>query len=116
MMEENTVRNPAEEIAGEAVDNGAEIKDRFAEKYREARKTCRSAYERIREDLRQTNWNPYIRVKTTRRYELYRSENDSEPIDSFVLERSGGCNLRALMITAGILTVLHLTIGGCFKK
>ena len=83
----------------------------FAKKYREAQETCRSVAARVRKDLRETNGNPYIRSVTTRRYELYRSAEDQEPVDRFVMERSSGYSLRTWLFVAGVLTAAYLAFG-----
>ncbi len=115
MMEEEILRDPGEETAEETAGGKATGKDRFAKKFHEARNACGNACARVRKDLRETGWNPYIRATKTYRYDFYRSEKDSEPVDSMVLERSGGCTLRTLLLTAGIL-VAALTVGHCLKK
>ena len=83
----------------------------FTKKYREAQDACRSVATRIRKDLRETGGNPYIRATTTRRYELYRSAEDREPIDRFVMERSSGYSLRTWLLVAGVLTAAYLAFG-----
>lgn len=115
MMEEETVLHMEEPTAEEKTGTGSD-KCCFAKKYREAKESCRSLVARIRKDLRETDGNPYIRATTTRRYDLYRSPQDQEPIDSFVLKRSGGYALRTMILTAGILTVAYIALGHRRKK
>lgn len=133
-MENETVMNlneeiPAEEVAEGTVDFAEEtesaskggtsfqqLREDFMTKYREAQETCRKTVERLANDLKETGGNPYIRATSTFRYDLYRSADDTEPVDTFVFERTNGCSLRALALATGLITAAQIAVNTYLGK
>ena len=80
------------------------------------RENCRALSERIADDMRATNGNPYIRATTTYRYEILRNKKDTEPVDVFEFQKTSGASLRAMAITAAIVAAADVTVARIFKK
>ncbi len=80
------------------------------------RENCRALSERIADDMRATNGNPYIRATTTYRYEILRNKKDTEPVDVFEFQKTSGASLRAMAITAAIVAAADVAVARIFKK
>ena len=80
------------------------------------RENCRVLSERIADDMRATNGNPYIRATTTYRYEILRNKKDTEPVDVFEFQKTSGASLRAMAITAAIVAAADVTVARIFKR
>ena len=76
----------------------------------------RDMVDRIAEDLKETNYNPYIRSTTTYRYEILKKSTDAEPIDVFEFQRTSGFSLRAMAITTALTAAADIAIGKFLKK
>lgn len=117
-MDNETILNETElneaEATVEKAANG--IREDFAERYQSAQKACKTTLERLARDLRESNGNPYIRSTSTFRYDIYRTANDADPIDTFVFEKTNGCSLRALLLAASLLAAANIAIKSHFGK
>lgn len=80
------------------------------------RENCRALSERIADDMRATNGNPYIRSTTTYRYEILRNSKDTEPVDVFEFQRTSGASLRAMALTAAIVAAADVAVARIFKR
>ncbi len=114
-MENETILNETE-VNETAAEEKSGIRADFANRYQAAQTACKSMLERLARDLRETNGNPYIRATSTFRYDIYRSAEDAEPIDTFVFEKTNGCSLRALALAASLLAAANLAIQSHFGK
>lgn len=85
-------------------------------KYDEARSACKSVASRIAEDLEKTNYNPYIRTTTTRKYEILRNSKDTDPVDTFEFTKTSGFSLRAMAITSMIVASADVVVSRFLKK
>jgi predicted nucleic acid-binding protein len=90
--------------------------DPFQAKCDELRSVCRDTVQRISKDLKETNYNPYIRSTTTYRYEILKKSTDAEPIDVFEFQRTSGYSLRAMAITAALTAAADIAVGKFLKK
>ena len=90
--------------------------DPFQAKCDELRMACRDTVQRISKDLKETNYNPYIRSTTTYRYEILKKSTDTEPIDVFEFQRTKGYSLRAMAITTALVAVTDIAVGKLLKK
>ena len=89
----------------------------FSERFESAKCACRGMLERVKSDLKAANGNPYIRATSTVRYEILRTPNDEEPIDTFEFQKTNGCSLRTLALAATMLAALEvLSIRAKIKK
>lgn len=100
-----------------AVDTGA-VKscDPFQAKCDELRGACKDMVQRISKDLKETNYNPYIRSTTTYKYEILKKSTDTEPIDVFEFQRTSGYSLRAMAITTALVAAADVAVGKFLKK
>ena len=80
----------------------------FSERCEKAKCACREVVARLKNDLKATNGNPYIRATSSVRYEILRTPGDEEPLDSFEFHKTNGCSLRTLAIAATILAAVEL--------
>ena len=90
--------------------------DPFQAKCDELRSVCRDTVQRISKDLKETNYNPYIRSTTTYRYEILKKSTDAEPIDVFEFQRTSGYSLRAMAITVALTAAADIAVGKFLKK
>lgn len=95
---------------------GASVADELRARVQTLRENCRALTDRIVDDLKETNGNPYIRSTTTYRYEVLRNAKDTEPVDVFEFTRTSGASLRAMAITAAIVAAADVTVARIFKK
>ncbi len=80
------------------------------------RENCRALSERIADDMRATNGNPYIRATTTYRYEILRNKKDTEPVDVFEFRKTSGASLRAMAITTAIVAAADVAVARFLKR
>ena len=90
--------------------------DPFQTKCDELRTACKDMVQRISKDLKETNYNPYIRSTTTYRYEILKKSTDTEPIDVFEFQRTSGFSLRAMAITTALVAAADVAVGKFLKK
>lgn len=88
------------------------LKNRFSD----LRESCRALSERLAEDMKATNGNPYIRSTTTYRYEVLRNSKDKDPVDVFEFQRTSGASLRAMAITAAIVAAADVAVSRVFRR
>ncbi len=98
-----------EDKIGEAVDS-------IREKIESLRESCQTLTERVKNDLKETNGNPYIRSTTTYRYEVLHNAHDTEPVDVFEFERKSGASLRAMAITTALVAAADVVLSRIFKR
>ena len=101
--------------ATDSVETPEESK-RFLNRFQTARTACKSTFERLANDFKEAKGNPFIRSTSSLRYDVYRNASETEPIDSFVFEKSNACSLRALTIAAAILAAANIAVQKRFKK
>ena len=115
---------PVEEIVGEIADEEAEEEDvateesateRLSRKCEEVKAACCSTIDRIVYDLKETNFNPYIKQTRITRVEIYRNCNEEQPIDSFETTDVKSYSAKALLV-AGVATALLVAASGKVVK
>lgn len=111
-----TVPNETIEAEESAEKKGCCICGKFSERYQSAQKACKSTWDRLAQDLKESGGNPYIRATSSFRYEIYRNADDGEPIDTFLFEKTNGCSLRALALATSLLVAANLAIKKHHKK
>ncbi len=117
-MENETILNETEmnENPAPEAEEKSGIREDFAERYQAAQKACKGTLERLARDLRESNGNPYIRATSTFRYDIYRNANETDPIDTFVFEKTNGCSFRALILAASLLAAANIAIKAHFGR
>ena len=115
--EGDTTAEEVEEIVGEAeeVEEEAEEADVLTRKCQEVKTACCDTIERIMYDLKETNFNPYIRQTRINRVEIFRTCNDEQPIDTFETTDVKSYSAKALLV-AGAATALLVAASGKIVK
>ena len=90
--------------------------DQISQKCRELKALCKQTANRIADDWKETNGNPYIRQTNTHKVEIFRNPGDETPIDTFQMTDVKSYSFRALAIAAGITAVLVCATGSMMKK
>ena len=80
------------------------------------KQTCQSIGKRLQKDWEATNGKPYIKQTSTLRFDVYRSCDDEEPIDSFCTESVKAYSLKALALVGLGAAVLACTAKCILKK
>lgn len=123
--EGNVATEPVEEVVGEIVDEDtqeetAEIEteveeesatQKISRKCKEVKAACCNTIDRIVYDLKETNFNPYIKQTRITRVEIYRNCNEEQPIDTFETTDVKSYSAKALMV-AGVATALLVAASG----
>ena len=111
-IEDQIIAEEAEILADEMI----AARDQIAQKCREIKELCTKAANRLAEDWRETNGNPYIRQTHTCKIEIFRNPNDETPVDSFQTTDVKSYSLRALAIATGVASILFCASGSIVKK
>ena len=72
-----------EELCNATEECACAEKTRLARKCDEVKAACRGSIARLARDLKEANYNPYIKQTRTYKLEIYRNCNESEPIDAY---------------------------------
>ncbi len=86
-------------------------KERLLRKCEEVKTTCRNAANRIARDLKETDFDPYLKTTQTARVEIYRKGDDETPVDVLEYENTNKFSART-MVAVGAATLL---VGGITK-
>ena len=120
--EEGDSTEGVEEIVGEIADeeeaDQAEEEsatEKIARKCEEVKAACCSTIDRIVYDLKETNFNPYIKQTRITRVEIYRNCNEEQPIDTFETTDVKSYSAKALLV-AGVATALLVAASGKLVK
>lgn len=121
---------PVEEIVGEIADEEAEEEvaqeedvkfdeesatEKLSRKCQEVKAACCDTIDRIVYDLKETNFNPYIKQTRITRVEIYRNCNEEQPIDTFETTDVKSYSAKALLV-AGVATALLVAASGKLVK
>ena len=110
--EEEMLAEEAEIIADEMI----AATNTIADKCREIKELWAKTANRLADDWRETNGNPYIRQTHTCKIEIFRNPDDETPVDSFQTTDVKSYSLRALAIATGIASILFCASGSLIKK
>lgn len=132
--EADATTEPTEEIVGEIVDEETEEEAveeaveeaeeapeesataRLSRKCEEVKAACCSTIDRIVYDLKETNFNPYIKQTRITRVEIYRNCNEEQPIDSFETTDVKSYSAKALLVASVATALLVAASGKVVKK
>ena len=128
--ESDVATEPVEEVVGEIADedtqeetNEAEAEadaesatQKLARKCQEVKTACCSTIDRIVYDLKETNFNPYIKQTRITRIEIYRNCNEEQPIDTFETTDVKSYSAKALMVASVATALLVAASGKLVKK
>ena len=116
--EGDTTTEEVEEIVGEAeeVEEEAEEADVLTRKCQEVKTACCDTIERIMYDLKETNFNPYIRQTRINRVEIFRTCNDEQPIDTFETTDVKSYSAKAFAVASAAAALLVVASNGIIRK
>lgn len=127
---------PVQEVIGELVDEEAQAEpiadvdadtsapdedqesptEKLSRKCREIKYACCDTIDRIIYDLKETNFNPYIKQTRITRVEIYRNCNEETPIDSFEMVDTKSYSAKALMVASAAAALLVVASNKLVKK
>ena len=132
VVEEEAVEDaePVEEVVGELEEEscnpetcevdceceGESATDVLSRKCREVKEACCGTIDRIIYDLRETNYNPYIKQTRINRVEIYRNCNEEEPIDTFETTDVKSYSAKALAVAGVAAALLVVASNGIIRK
>ncbi len=123
--EPDTAAVDTEEVVGEIADEDAEeaseeteesATDKIARKCQEVKTACCDTIDRIVYDLKETNFNPYIKQTRITRVEIYRNCNEEEPIDTFETTDVKSYSAKALLVAGAAAALLVVASNSIVKK
>jgi hypothetical protein len=116
--EGDTTAEEVEEIVGEAeeVEEETEEADLLTRKCQEVKTACCDTIERIMYDLKETNFNPYIKQTRINRVEIFRTCNDEQPIDTFETTDVKSYSAKAFAVATAAAALLVVASNGIVKK
>lgn len=124
--EGDTTAEDVEEIVGEIADEDAQEEveeeaeesatDKLSRKCQEVKAACCDTIDRIVYDLKETNFNPYIKQTRITRVEIYRNCNEEEPIDTFETTDVKSYSAKALAVAGVAAALLVVASNGIVRK
>ena len=106
----------AQEEAGEEEEAEESVTDKLSRKCQEVKTACCDTIDRIVYDLKETNFNPYIKQTRITRVEIYRNCNEEEPIDTFETTDVKSYSAKALAVAGVAAAVLVVASNGIIKR
>ena len=115
---ENAEEIVVEEVAEEVVEETAEetATQKLSRKCNEVKAACCGTIDRIARDLKETNFNPYIKQTRTYKLEIYRTCNDEEPIDVYETTDVKSYSARAMVVATAAAAALMFATDRLVKK
>lgn len=111
------VEEEVEETAEEAADECEECTaDLLSRKCQEVKDACCNTIDRIVNDLKETNYNPYIKQTRTTRIEIFRDNSEEELIDTFETTDVKSYSAKALLVATAAAALLVATSGSLIKR
>ena len=84
--------------------------------YQKIKNSCKQIFARLKKDWKACGKNTHIKQTTICRVELYKSKNDTTPIDTFQAQKTKECSLRAMALLGVGLLIVTATAKHFFKK
>ena len=103
-----------EETAEEEDEESATSK--LSRKCQEVKDACCDTIDRIVYDLKETNFNPYIKQTRITRVEIFRNCNEEQPIDTFETTDVKSYSAKALLVAGAAAALLVVASNGIIKK
>lgn len=107
------VEEEVEEVAEECEESTADILSRKCQEIKDA---CCSTIDRIVNDLKETDYNPYIKQTRTTRIEIFRDNSEEELIDTFETTDVKSYSAKALLVATAAAALLVATSGSLIKR
>ena len=103
----------AEEVGEEAEESATE---KLCRKCEEVKTACCDTIDRIIYDLKETNFNPYIKQTRITRVEIYRNASEEQPIDTFETTDTKSYSAKALAVASAAAALLVIASNGIVKR
>lgn len=120
VVEEEAADETVEEVANEeTTDETVEEESataKLSRKCEEVKAACCSTIDRIVYDLKETNFNPYIRQTRITRIEIFRNCNEEQPLDSFETTDVKSYSAKAFLVASAATALLVAASGKLIKK
>ena len=113
LEEETFEEEAAEETAEEEAESATE---KLSRKCQEVKDACCSTIDRIVYDLKETNFNPYIKQTRINRIEIFRNCNEEEPIDTFETTDVKSYSAKALLVASAAAALLVVASNKVVRK
>ena len=111
--EGDACEEPVEEEVAEDEETTAEF---LCRKCQEVKEACCGTIDRIINDLKETDYNPYIKQTRITRVEIYRNMSEEEPIDTFETTDVKSYSAKALAVAGVAAALLVVASNGIVKK
>lgn len=112
-VEEDATEEEAEEEVEEDAESATE---KLSRKCQEVKDACCSTIDRIVYDLKETNFNPYIKQTRINRIEIFRNCNEEEPIDTFETTDVKSYSAKALLVASAAAALLVVASNKVVRK
>lgn len=115
----NTNLEETEELLDEAMEATEETEtpaELISRKVQEIKDFYRTTADRLANDWKETNGNPYIRQTCNYKVEILRSPEDDAPVDTFETTNVKAYSARALAIASGVAAALFLATGSFVRR
>ena len=109
-----TIEDETAEEAAEETEEGAT--EKLSRKCQEVKSACCNTIDRIVRDLKETNFNPYIKQTKITRVEIYRNCNEEQPIDTFETTDVKSYSAKALLAASAAAALLVVASNGIIRK
>ena len=121
--EADAVLEDVEEVVGEAAEEEAETEEaeesateKISRKCEEVKAACCNTIDRIIYDLKETNFNPYIKQTRITRVEIFRNCNEEEPIDTFETTDVKSYSAKAFLVASAATALLVAASGKLVRR
>lgn len=122
--EADVAAEPVEEVVGEIAEEETteetveeeSATEKLSRKCEEVKTACCSTIDRIVYDLKETNFNPYIKQTRITRVEIFRNCNEETPIDSFETTDVKSYSAKAFLVASAATALLVAASGKLIRK
>ena len=112
-VEEGATEEEAEE---EVEENAESATEKLSRKCQEVKDACCSTIDRIVYDLKETNFNPYIKQTRINRIEIFRNCTEEAPIDTFETTDVKRYSAKALLVASAAAALLVVASNKVVRK
>ncbi len=114
---DETVENTAaEEVQDNTTAKAESATEKLSRKCQEVKAACCGTIDRIVNDLKETNFNPYIKQTRITRVEIYRNCNEEQPIDAFEMVDEKSYSAKSFAVATAAAALLVVASNKVIKK
>ncbi len=111
--EGDACEEPVEEEIAEDEETTAEF---LCRKCQEVKEACCGTIDRIINDLKETDYNPYIKQTRTTRIDIFRDNSEEELIDTFETTDVKSYSAKALLVATAAAALVVATSGRLVRR